>query len=126
MAKAVIFVCRYCLFAPQQPTQEGKSGGQHLWEALQEHALTWDPRTEVEFRQVDCLSGCSHPATVAVAAPGKLSCLFGDLPPLEAAPQILTFVEHYLASPDGAVPRSQRPPLLQPGLLAKIPAWDSP
>ncbi|MEN9205413.1 MAG: DUF1636 domain-containing protein [Thermostichales cyanobacterium BF4_bins_65] len=121
MARAVVFVCRYCLFAPQQPTQDGKSGGQHLWEALQEQLPTWPYREQVEWRQVDCLSGCSHPCTVAVAAPGKLSCLFGELPPLLAAPQVLAFLEKYLQSEDGAIPRPQRPPLLQPGLLAKIP-----
>ncbi|GAB4216836.1 MAG: hypothetical protein OHK0012_19920 [Synechococcales cyanobacterium] len=121
MGHPVLFVCRYCLFAPQQPTHGGKSGGQHLWEHLSRLLPTWPLRQQVELRQVDCLSGCSHPCTIAVAAPGKLSCLFGDLPPLEAAPQVLRFVEHYVASPDGSVLRSQRPPLLQPGFLAKIP-----
>ena len=48
--------------------------------------------------------------------------MFGDLPPLASAADILKVCEKYHSSPDGIVPRNQRPEVLQKGILARIPA----
>ena len=48
--------------------------------------------------------------------------MFGDLPLLESAADVLNLCEKYHASPDGVVPRNQRPEVLQKGILARIPA----
>ena len=68
------------------------------------------------------MSGCNRSCTIAIAAPGKPTYLFGDLvPEPDCAAQILELAGLYRRSEDGALPRAVRPPALRSGILARIP-----
>lgn len=77
--------------------------------------------TEFLIQEADCLSACIHPCAIAYAAFGKTTLMFGDLPPLQSATAILKLAEQYYVSPDGIVPRQERPEILKKGILARIP-----
>lgn len=63
-----------------------------------------------------------RPCAIALTAPNKTSLMFGDLSPLESAADILELCEKYHDTTNGIVPRSERPEVLQKGILARIPA----
>jgi len=75
---------------------------------------------------VACLSGCKRACAIGVMAPGKVTYLFGDLPPTpDAAADIAAFALQHAHAVDGWVPRADRPPTLREGILARLPplAW---
>ena len=72
---------------------------------------------------VECMSGCNRSCTVALAAPGKPSYLFGGLPPSdETAVDSLALAIQYRNSADGDLARRSRPSSFRRGILARIPA----
>ena len=70
---------------------------------------------------VDCMSGCTRPATASFRATGKTAYLFGDLSP-DDLPDLITFASAYLASPDGTFPDARPLGLLRTKAIARIPA----
>jgi predicted metal-binding protein len=62
---------------------------------------------------------------IALAAPHKTTLMFGDLPPLESAADILQLAIQYHASADGLILRQERPDRLKKGILARIPPFPS-
>ncbi len=121
MAKHALFICKSCLFSPTEREYRGQRGGFHLLNHLKTLYQNWTLQSEFLIQEVECLSACNRPCTVAFAAPNKTTLMFGDLPPLECAADILQLSEHYYASPDGIVPRQERPEVLRKGILARIP-----
>lgn len=99
----------------------GQRGGDHLLQNLLRLQRQWTLQTEYKIEAVDCLSGCNRACAIALAAPQKTTLMFGDLPPLQSASAILQLAEQYFASPDGMVPRQERPDALKKGILARIP-----
>ena len=73
-----------------------------------------------QVRSVECMSGCTRPATVAIRAPGKTAYLFGDMEPQDA-PLIAAFVRHYVESPDGSFEDARILGALRFRALARIP-----
>jgi predicted metal-binding protein len=69
-----------------------------------------------------CLSGCSHPCTVAFVADGKTSYLFGDIDPQENLEALVGFAKLYLAREDGMTRFNERPQELRGKCLARIPS----
>lgn len=122
MASHTLFVCKSCFFSTTQRDYMGKRGGKDLLSKLLELHEQWSLKSEFLIAEVECLSACKRPCAVALTAPNKTSLMFGDLPPLESAADILNLCEKYRASTNGIVPRSQRPEVLQKGILARIPA----
>ncbi|NJL77934.1 MAG: DUF1636 domain-containing protein [Richelia sp. RM2_1_2] len=122
MASHTLFVCKSCYFSLTQRDYMGERGGKVLFSKLLELHQQWSLKSESLIAEVECLSACKRPCAVALAAPNKTSLMFGDLPPLESAGDILKLCEQYHASPNGIVPRNQRPEVLQKGILARIPA----
>jgi predicted metal-binding protein len=100
----------------------GERGGKHLLSKLLELHEQWSLKSECFITEVECLSACKRPCAIALTAPNKTSLMFGDLPPLASAADILKLCEKYHYSLDGIVPRNQRPEVLQKGILARIPA----
>jgi predicted metal-binding protein len=82
---------------------------------------TWDLQPEFVVQEVECLSVCSRPCSVAFVAPDKTTLVFGDLPPLESAADLLKLGEQYYASSDGIVSWKERPEVLKNGLIARVP-----
>ncbi|MEL6461597.1 MAG: DUF1636 domain-containing protein [Cyanobacteria bacterium J06621_15] len=122
MASHTLFVCKSCSFSPTQRDYMGERGGKHLSSKLLELHQQWSLKSEFVIAEVECLSACKRPCAIALTAPNKTSLMFGDLPPLESAADILKLCEKYRASTNGIVPRNERPEVLQKGILARIPA----
>ena len=123
MASHTLFVCKSCYFSPTQRDYMGERGGKHLLSKLLElHFTQWSLKSEFVIAEVECLSACKRPCAVALTAPNKTSLMFGDLPPLESAADILKLCEKYHGSTNGIVSRNERPEVLQKGILARIPA----
>ena len=122
MAYHTLFVCKSCYFSATQRDYMGERGGKHLFKKLLELHQQWSLKSEFLISEVECLSACKRPCAVALTAPNKTSSMFGDLPPLESAADILKLCEKYHASTNGIVPRNERPEVLQKGILARIPA----
>jgi predicted metal-binding protein len=74
----------------------------------------------IETSTVDCMSGCARPSTCAVRAPDKIAYLFGDLTEVDL-PDLLNFVRHYAASPDGNLPDARVLGDLRMKAIARIP-----
>ena len=69
---------------------------------------------------VDCMSGCARPSTLACRATGKTAYLFGDIT-ADDLPDILTFVRLYTDSPDGSFADARPLGRLRQKALARIP-----
>ncbi len=69
----------------------------------------------------DCMSGCNRASTCAFRAPGKTAYLFGDLTAADL-PDLVTFADHYAASPDGNLPDARVLGALRHKAIARIPA----
>jgi predicted metal-binding protein len=85
----------------------------------------WDLQSEFAVQEVECLSVCSRPCSVAFVAPAKTTLVFGDLPPLDSAADLLKLGEQYYASGDGIVSWKERPEVLKNGLIARVPPLPS-
>ena len=121
MTKHILFVCQSCGFSASQRDYLGKRGGDHLLQALLQRQDHWSLQSEYRVEGVPCLSACNRRSVNALSAPNKTTLMFGDLPPLESAGEILQLAEQYYASLDGIVPRQERPEMLKKGILASIP-----
>lgn len=80
----------------------------------------------VRVEPVECLSVCKRPATVAVAATGKWTYVYGDLDPETSAETILVGLGLYGATADGIVPWKERPDAFKRGVIARIPPLVAP
>lgn len=121
MTKHTIFVCRSCSYSSTQRELLGQRGGQHLLDQLQSLQPVWELAGGYSIETVECLSACNRRCVVAYAAPHKTTLMFGDLLPLRSAISILQLAQLYYASSDGLIPRTERPEILQKGILARIP-----
>lgn len=74
----------------------------------------------VTVGEVDCMSGCTRPSTVAVRAPGKTAYLFGDTGDADV-PNLVTFLRLYEAAPDGNLADARPLGTLREKALARIP-----
>ena len=73
-----------------------------------------------EVREIDCMSGCTRPSTLAFRAPGKTVYLFGDITAADL-PDILAFARLYLDSPDGTLADARPLGALRTKAIARIP-----
>lgn len=74
-----------------------------------------------KLQQVDCMSGCQRPQTMAVRQHGKTAYLFGEIT-TEDVPNILTFLRMYEDSPDGNFADARPLGKLRFQVIARIPA----
>ncbi|SPH23789.1 hypothetical protein DEA8626_02859 [Defluviimonas aquaemixtae] len=71
-------------------------------------------------RETDCMSGCTHPSTVAFRATGKTTYLFGELT-VEDIPELVAFLELYTEAPDGNFADARPLGSLREKAIARIP-----
>jgi predicted metal-binding protein len=121
MSQHTLFVCTSCTFATGQREHLGQRGGYYLWQRLLQCQKLGQLPPSFEIQSVECLSACNRFCTIAIASPEKTTLMFGDLPALDSAPDIVQLAAQYAASGDGVIPRRDRPALLQKGILARIP-----
>ncbi|OBY24503.1 DUF1636 family protein [Leisingera sp. JC1] len=76
---------------------------------------------EARLQQVDCMSGCQRPQTLAVRQSGKTAYLFGEITG-EDLPDVLTFLRMYRNSPDGNFADARPLGQLRFKAIARIPA----
>ena len=115
--KTKILVCVNCRAAgaPKGPIEERM--GYHLYRAMLDAAAGAD---DVVVEPVECMKVCVKPVTIALASPGKWTCLFGDFPE-GATADILDAARRHAASPDGIIPKDEMPPVLKLGQIARVP-----
>jgi len=121
MANHALFICEYCRFSATQDEQDGQSGGQHLLNQLMPLYETWHRKAEVEIQTSSCLCICGKPCAVALTGANKYTYLFGNLPPLECAADLLSFSELYLDSDNGWVDGYRLPMGIRSCRIARIP-----
>lgn len=103
----VVTVCRSC--------PAGRAGlASTLRSAIEAAGLP------VTVGEVDCMSGCTRPSTVAARAPGKTAYLFGDASDADV-PNLLVFLKLYEASGDGNLADARPIGTLREKALARIP-----
>lgn len=85
-----------------------------LLSALQSQTL----HPQLTLKPVACMSACSHACVVALAAPQKMTYVFGDLDPKDVE-LILQTAELYLTKLDGILPWAERP--LKKEVITRIP-----
>jgi predicted metal-binding protein len=97
--------------------------GLALIDALQGPARACSAALLADFRVAGtvCMSGCSHPCTVAFVADGKTSYLFGDIDPGADVDALLEFAALYRAREDGATRWGERPDAIRRKILGRIP-----
>jgi predicted metal-binding protein len=118
VAGAVLLVCTRCNRTGADEQQTGMCSGSRLLHEV--HGRPPDPA--VRIQPIACISGCNRACAIGLMAPDKVGYVFGDLSPDASAAQAIAEVAAaYAASPDGFLPRAARPPLLQSGILARLP-----
>ncbi|NJK62704.1 MAG: DUF1636 domain-containing protein [Synechococcaceae cyanobacterium SM2_3_1] len=130
MTTHTLFVCTTCGSTWEKGQRVGQSRGELLLEALQPAHSQWSWREQCPLQPVECMSACSRPCSVALAAAGKHTYLFGDLASSEAdlgdvCGAILDCAALYLQQPQGLMAWSARPERLRKGLIARIPPLPS-
>ncbi|MCP9786138.1 DUF1636 domain-containing protein [Cyanobium sp. N5-Cardenillas] len=123
MARHTLFVCELCRFSSTENTWEGRSGGGLLSDQLHQGLTARGLNDALGLVPVRCMGACRRHCMLAFSSQGKLTFLFGDLRPGEAATSsaVLDFAEGYVQLADGKVPYKQRDPLLQQGMVAVLP-----
>nr|WP_269751746.1 DUF1636 family protein [Pseudophaeobacter flagellatus] len=72
-------------------------------------------------QEVDCMSGCTRPQTLAVRQSGKTAYLFGEITAADL-PDILTFLRLFNESSDGTLADARPLGTLRMKAIARIPA----
>ena len=113
------YVCMTCK-AGEAVAEGGLAPGAQLHAALTDRGAP----EGVTIRPVECLSACNTGCSVALAAPGRWSYVYGRLTPGDAA-EILAGAAAYAAAPDGIVPWRQRPLIFRKQSIARIPPLEA-
>ncbi|AKG23763.1 DUF1636 domain-containing protein [Calothrix sp. 336/3] len=124
-AQHIMFVCTTCASVWKDGKRVGTSGGEELFEKLQELHSDWQLASEFQMQPVECMSACSRSCVVSFSSPGKYTYLFGDIPSEispESVSNILECASKYYDHPQGLLPWQDRPEPLKKGILARIPA----
>ena len=77
--------------------------------------------SKIKLKPVECFSVCTRPATIAVSQPEKWTYLIADLNAETDIPDLLTYIDAYRASSNGRPPKSERPEVIQKGIVARLP-----
>ncbi len=116
--RTTVYVCVTCRV--EGDTSEVR-GGRRLHDALAAE-LDGDPGLRVAG--VECLGACRRSCTASLAAPGKWTTIYGDLPAEAAAPLMAATARLYAAAPDGLIPWKLRDDAIKKGAIARIPPLD--
>jgi predicted metal-binding protein len=120
-AEVALLVCTRCNRSGTDAERDGVRSGALLLHAVRARP----PDPPIKLQPIACISGCKRACAIGLMAAGKVGYVFGDLPPdASAAAAIAEVAASYAASPNGFQPRAARPPLLQAGILARLPPLD--
>jgi predicted metal-binding protein len=125
-APASLFVCSLCQFSQDEPSRDGKSGGEYLIEQLQTELQARNLQDAVHLTPLRCMAGCSQACNVSLAAPNKLTFILSHLSPTAAAAAVSDFCQQYSASADGRVPYRERPATVRQATAFVLPPLPAP
>lgn len=95
---------------------DGKGFADSLRAALAGRGLPFEVQTH------DCLSNCARPLSVAFAAPGKATYLFGDIAPEADLADTVAFARLFADSSDGWIEDARPAGRLRLCLIGRVPA----
>ncbi|MGD1888069.1 MAG: DUF1636 family protein [Cohaesibacteraceae bacterium] len=114
-------VCTRCK-PPSFAGADTERPGYQLAGTILQHAReATDATFSLTIRGVRCMSQCKRACVVALSAPAKFTLVFGDLDVETDADAVVALAHQFAHSPDGLVPRSERPAPLRAGILGRIP-----
>lgn len=76
---------------------------------------------DINLQAVECLGVCNRPCTVAVSEPEKWTYIIGGFKVASDIPALFDYVAAYANSPNGRPPISERPEVVQKGVVARVP-----
>ncbi|MBE9112380.1 DUF1636 domain-containing protein [Nodosilinea sp. LEGE 07298] len=117
MTQPTLFVCALCKFPAAEAGAGDISGGQHLIDQL---ASQLEDDTVI-LQPVRCMAACDRACNAALSAPGKLTFIFNDLSPHQAAPDLAEFCRQYAAADLGKVPYGLRSPAIKQATAYVLP-----
>lgn len=120
MRDVVIHICVTCRREGDDPDLE--RAGARLLDAVMAGAAGTTVAPVV--RAVECLGNCRRSCSIAMAAPGTWTYVFGDLTP-DSAADVLAASSLLAGSPDGLMPWRGRPDAFKRGMIARIPPCPS-
>jgi predicted metal-binding protein len=121
MTQHTLFVCVLCRFSATERSQAGISGGQFLFNRLQDELKNGEKTDRIHLQPVRCLGACDRSCVVALTAPNKLTFVLSQLSPTDAVPDLLQFSQQYVACAGGKVPYGERPEAVKKGIHAVLP-----
>jgi predicted metal-binding protein len=121
MAKETLLVCILCRFSQSKRERGGLSGGQFLFNQLQENLASWQESEPINLQPVRCMGACDRSCLVGFMAANKLTFIFSQISPTDSVPDLLEFSRQYLACLDGKVPFKERPVIIQQKIHAVLP-----
>ncbi|WP_040697560.1 DUF1636 domain-containing protein [Nodosilinea nodulosa] len=111
-----LFVCALCKFPAAEPGGGDTTGGQRLLDQLSEHLSE-----DIAIQPVRCMAACDRACNAALTAPGKLTFIFNDLSPQQAAPELAEFCRQYAEAEMGKVPYGLRSPAIKQATAYVLP-----
>jgi predicted metal-binding protein len=114
MSSVTVFICVTCKSPGEEPR------GQLLFDAVTAAVASGAPGG-LTVTPVACLAVCKRPCTIALSAPGKWTCIVGDLDPRIHAGDVVAAAGGHAASADGIIPWRQRPLSFRGGVVARVP-----
>lgn len=122
MTQETLLVCTLCRFSQPDRDREAMSGGQFLFNQLQEQLETFGANgTPVQLQPVRCMGACDRSCVVAFTAPNKLTFILSQLSPTDAVSDLLEFSHQYQGCLDGKVPYKDRPITVKQKIHAVLP-----
>ncbi|MEM7209260.1 MAG: DUF1636 domain-containing protein [Pseudomonadota bacterium] len=124
--KPCIYICETCRFSKEQDLDEdGRKGGQVLYEKIQALSANGAISGEHEIRTIRCLMGCDNHCNIHLRAPGKMAYVMGRFEPTEeSAEAIGEYFEKYIQSETGQVPYKTWPQGVKGHFIARVPPLD--
>jgi predicted metal-binding protein len=116
-----VHVCTSCrpAQAPREPRADRP--GARLYHTLRDSIERSALASYVEVVEAECLSLCPRPCALAISARGKWTYLFGDQDIMQASDALNECLHLYMSTPDGLMPRDQRPPSMRKSILGRVP-----
>lgn len=121
MTQETLLVCILCRFSQTEQEREGMSGGQFLFNQLQEKLKPLEEAEQINLQPVRCMGACDRACVVTFTAPNKLTFILSQLSPTHSVSDLLEFSHQYIAAPDGRVSFKERPATIRQNIHAVLP-----
>jgi predicted metal-binding protein len=119
----VVFVCTTCRLVVENGDGAANRPGLAFAAALRDK-LAGEPGVDV--REVECLSVCKRPCTIAMIAQGKWTYVVGDLDIAVHLDDVATMARAYTDTENGIVAWRERPQCFRSGVVARVPPITMP